>query len=76
MTFFRRMFHNYAPIIIGVPTLILIHLAWFKLQENDLFVPPDDRVLHPSILEIPTMFKDLKRRYFPPKEKDPEIDSN
>lgn len=72
MPFFKRIWNNYSPIIITVPALGLIHFAWFKLQENELFVPADDRVRHPSILEIPTMFKDLKNRYFPPKQKDLE----
>ncbi|KAG8175878.1 hypothetical protein JTE90_004932 [Oedothorax gibbosus] len=43
----RTFFHNFAPVIIMVPGLVIAHWVWFRLQENPAFVPRDKWESHP-----------------------------
>ena len=40
--FIRR----YIVLVVGLPAIAVLHLAWYKLQFKDTFVPKEDRKLN------------------------------
>ncbi|KFM79844.1 hypothetical protein X975_10099, partial [Stegodyphus mimosarum] len=39
MSTLKRIMERHGPIVVFIPGILVIHWAWFRLQENELFVP-------------------------------------
>ena len=53
-----------SVILVTCGLLAGIHLAWFKIQNMDAFVPPEDRKAFPVALGMKYMTKRAKELFF------------
>ncbi|GFY45280.1 uncharacterized protein TNIN_4621 [Trichonephila inaurata madagascariensis] len=49
MSGLRKVMKEYGLWIVAVPGIIGIHWCWFKLQQNELFVPREFRFNNPLV---------------------------
>ncbi|GBN05920.1 hypothetical protein AVEN_261887-1 [Araneus ventricosus] len=48
----KRVMREYGVFVVAIPALITIHWAWFRLQDNEYFVPRESRLNNPLIQRI------------------------
>lgn len=47
-----RLWKDYAPVIVLVPTIIGFHYGWFLLQQNEKLVPKEKQTTEQPIVAV------------------------
>ncbi|GFU22554.1 uncharacterized protein NPIL_175441 [Nephila pilipes] len=60
MSGIRRVMKDYGVWMVGISSIIVIHWAWFRLQQNELFVPREYRFNNPLVQKMEQFSNSVK----------------